>query len=84
MKAAELGSPGTAMFAPWQLGVAADGHRARPLPAILGDQLGPEIAKHALGVIAARQGLDHGGAARRCMPASSTADFTGADGTGRS
>ena len=48
-----------------QLGVAADGHRARPLPAILGDQLGPEIAKHALGVIAARQRLDHGGAARR-------------------
>ena len=48
-----------------ELGVAANGHRPRSLPAILGDQFGAEIAEHALGMIAARQRLDHGGAARR-------------------
>ena len=48
-----------------KLGVPAHGHRAGALAPILRHDLGAEKSKHALGVVARRQGLDHRGAARR-------------------
>ena len=65
MKAAELGSPGTAIGAPSKLGVAAHRDGAGARPSILDGKLRAEKTEHALGMVARRQRLDHGGAARR-------------------
>ena len=49
----------------------------------LGGDLGAEARQHPLGMVARRLGLDHHGSVpARFSPASSTADFTCAEGTG--
>ena len=64
-KAAEDGSAGTATWRGGQLGLAFSAMRRPCAPSGSDHDLGAEMAQHALGVVAGRLLLDHGGVARR-------------------